>query len=72
MPSAAAGVRILADRADQFGQHVVGLQKTFRSGTLIGKFRGGLLPGAVDFAEHVVVGHEVVGEDDFVEFSTGR
>ncbi len=64
----AAGVRVFSDGANQFGQHVIGLQEAFRPGALIGEFAGGLLPGAVDFAEHVIVGHEGIGEYDFVEF----
>ena len=68
----AAGVGLVADRANQFGQHVIGFQESLRPAALIGELGGGLLPGAVDFAEHVIVGHEGVREHHLVEFGLGR
>jgi hypothetical protein len=64
----AAGIRLAADRANQFGQHVIGFQKTLGPRALIGELAGCLLPGAVDLAKHVIVGNEMVGEDNFIEF----
>ena len=63
----AARIRIGADRADQLGQHVIGLEEALGAGTLIGELARRLLPGAVDLAEHVILRHEEVGEDDLVE-----
>ena len=60
-------IRRRPHRADQFGQHVIGFQKTLRSAALIGEFARSLLPGAVDLAQHVNVGDESVVEYDFVE-----
>ena len=60
MPSALRASGFGADRAHQFGQHVIGFQKPFRAGALVGELGSRLLPGAVDFAEHMIVGHEIV------------
>ena len=63
----AAQIGIGAERAHQFGEHVEGLQEAFRPAALIGELAGRLLPGAVDLAEHVIVGNEGVVEHDLVE-----
>ena len=59
---------IVADGADQLGQHVIGFEKAFRARPFVGELGGRLLPGAVDFAEHVIIRDEEVGENHLVEF----
>ena len=66
-PFGAAHIGFGAERADQFKHHVEGLEKAFRSAALIGELAGGLLPGAVNLAHHVIVGNEGVVEHHFVE-----
>ena len=68
----AAGIGLRAERADQFGQHVIGFEESLRARALIGEFGCRLLPGAVDLAEHVIVGHEGIGEHHLVELGLCR
>src|SRR5581483_4178690 len=53
-----AGIRIVADGADELGQHVIGLEEALGAGSLIGELACRLLPCAVDLAEHMIVGDE--------------
>ena len=66
-PFGAAQIGLGAERADQLDQHVEGLEEALRPAALVGELAGRLLPGAVDLAEHVIVGHEGVVEHDLVE-----
>jgi len=80
---AAHGVHLRYQPADAFGRTVSGFLPTARTSSVstiigfeealgaaafIGELRRRLFPGAVDFAEHMIVGHEIVGEDHLVEF----
>ena len=66
-PFGAAQIGLGAERADQLDQHVEGFEKPLRPAALVGKLAGGLLPRAVDLAQHMIVGHECVVEHDLVE-----
>jgi hypothetical protein len=65
----AARIRIGAYGTHEFGQHIVGFEEALRARAFISEFGGGLLPGAVDFAQHVVVRDEGILEDHLVEFA---
>ena len=71
-PSAPRMSGFAAQHAHQLGQHVVGFQEPLRPAALVGEFRGRLLPRAVHFAQHVVVGHERVLEHHLVEIVLSR
>ena len=63
----AAQIGFGPERAHQLGQHVKSFQETLGPAALIGELAGRLFPGAVDLAEHVIVGNESVVEHDFIE-----
>ena len=62
-----AQVGIGAEDAHETDQRVEGFEEALGPAALVGQFAGGLLPGAVDLAQHMIVGNEGIGEDDLVE-----
>ena len=72
MPSAKRSLGSFAGAAHQLDQHREGFHPAVRAAALIGEFVGRLLPGHVDLADQVQVGHEHVVEDDLVEIVLRR
>ena len=69
----AALVGLVAECPHQFGKDIDGFEETFRSAPLVGQLARRLLPGGVDLAKNMIVGHESVFEHDLVEFvNTGH
>jgi len=51
----------LSGDAHQFNEALEGFEPAVGAAALIGELAGGLLPGAVDFAEHVIVDRDEGG-----------
>ena len=64
--------RLGAGAAHQLDQHLEGFEPAVGAAALVGQFVGRLLPGHVDFADQVQVGHEHVVEEDLVEIVLRR
>ena len=72
MPFGEPLARLGAGAAHQLDQRRKGFEPAVGAAALVGEFVGGLLPGHVDFADQVQIGHEHVVEHDLVEIVLRR
>src|SRR5262249_38477851 len=63
----AAGVGFWPNGTNQFKHEIERFEETFRTAALVSQFASGLLPGTVDLAQDVVIGHKSILEHDFIE-----
>ena len=63
----AAQIGFRPQRADKLRQDVERIKEPFRSTALVCELAGRLFPGAIDLTQHVIVGHERIGEHHLVE-----
>src|SRR5205085_12500870 len=63
----AANVGLGTNGTNQFKHEVERFEETFGAAALVSQFTSGLLPGAIDLPQYVVIGNESFLEHNFIE-----